>query len=91
MSAHVAHADRSPPTRADSDRGLTLLYVFTGAMVVMVGDVILAGAIGHMWILVPVMGVFLLMTFGVFVVIMRLLADDGEGQVPDAFCEGAKR
>lgn len=79
-------APRQPdpsPAPADRDRGLTLLYVFTGAMAIMVGDVVLAAAIGHMWILVPVMGIHLLMTFAVFAVIMRLLAD-GEGEVPDA-------
>jgi hypothetical protein len=65
---------------ADRDRGLSLLYVFSGAIVVMVADVTLAAAVGHMWILVPVMGIHLLMTLAVFVAIMHLLAD---GEVPD--------
>ena len=69
--------------RASRDRGMSLLYVFTGATVIMVGDVVLAGSVGHMWILVPVMAIHLLMTFGVFAAIMHLLADEGEGEVPD--------
>jgi hypothetical protein len=52
-------------------------------MVVMVGDVVLATAIGHLWILVPVMGIHLLMTWAVFVAIMRLLADGAQSEVPD--------
>src|SRR5689334_16639372 len=89
-AGHPLRAARLAPPRADPspapanrDRGMTLLYVFTGATAIMVGDVVLAAAVGQMWILVPVMAIHLLMTFAVFAVIMRLLADDGEGEVPD--------
>jgi hypothetical protein len=78
MAPRPSGSDRAASEEPrDRDRGLSLLYVFTGATVIMVGDVVLAAAIGHMWILVPVMGVHLLMTVAVFVAIMRLLADDG--------------
>jgi hypothetical protein len=89
LKPHSARADEPPqpegsstaPTEPDSP--LTLLYVFLGAMVIIVGDVVLAGAVEHFWILVPTMGIHLLLTFIVFAAIMRLLDDDGEGDVPD--------
>ena len=67
----------------DSDRGLGLLFSFVGALSVMVADVLVIGAVEESWILVPGFAVLLLVTAIVFVAIMRLLADDGEG-APDA-------
>jgi hypothetical protein len=44
---------------------------------IIVGAVVLANAVDSWWILIPVMAVDLLMTFGVLAGLMRLLADDG--------------
>jgi hypothetical protein len=66
------------------DRGIRLLLSFTGALLVMVADVILIGAVDRSWILIPGFAVLLVMTVIVFVAIMRLLADKGEDTTPDA-------
>jgi hypothetical protein len=69
---------RRPPARAsDRDRGLSLLYLFTAAMAVMVGAVLLAGAVDSWWILVLAAVLLGVTTFAVFAGIMRLLADEG--------------
>ena len=61
--------------RPDRDRGLVLLGWFLSATAVMVGVVLVASAVGQMWILVPGMGLHLLMTFFVLHAIVRLMAD----------------
>jgi hypothetical protein len=87
-AAHVAPpASRPEEPRAalpGRDRGLGLLMAFTGAVSVMVADVVLVGAVAQSWILIPGFAVLLLMTAIVFAEIMRLLADGGEEAVRDA-------
>ena len=61
--------------RLDRDRGLALLGWFVTATAVMVGVVLVASAVGHMWILVPGIGLHLLMTGFVLHAIVRLMAD----------------
>jgi hypothetical protein len=56
------------------DRGLGLLYWFVVATAIMVGTVLVASAVGKMWILVPAMVVHLSMTFFVLSAIVRLMA-----------------
>jgi hypothetical protein len=51
--------------------------VFFAATMLMVVAVVLVGAVDQMWVLVPVMLVHLLATFGVLVAIMQLLGTDG--------------
>jgi hypothetical protein len=75
--------DRGPAPR-DPDRGLSLLGSFVGALAIMVGDVVVIGAVGESWILIPGGVVMVLMTLIVFAVIIRLLADTGENGAPDA-------
>jgi hypothetical protein len=70
--------------RPDVDRGLSLLFSFVGAIVVMVGGVVVMGAVEQPWILIPGFAVLLLATATVFAAIMRLLADDGEDATADA-------
>lgn len=48
------------------------------ASLAIVGAVVLAGAVDRWWILVPVMCVFFVSTFGVLASIMRLLRDSGD-------------
>ena len=61
--------------RQDGDRGLSLLVVFTFAMLLIVGLATLAAAIDRMWILAPVMGIDLVVTGLVIATIARLLND----------------
>jgi hypothetical protein len=58
--------------------GLGPLWMFLVASLAIVGAVVLAGAVGRWWILVPVMCVFFASTFGVLASIMRLLRDSGD-------------
>jgi len=74
--AHDPHDPRPAP--ADRDRGLGLLYSFVGAATIMVGDVVVVGAVEQSWVLIPGFAVLLAMTLIVFRGIMRLLADGGE-------------
>jgi hypothetical protein len=73
-----------PETPRGPDRGIGLLLSFTGALSVMVADVIVVGAVDRSWILIPGFAVLLLMVEIVFAAIMRLLADSGEDTSPDA-------
>jgi hypothetical protein len=50
--------------------------VFFGATILMVVAVVLVGAVGQWWVLVPVMLVDLTVTFAVLASIVRLLGDD---------------
>ena len=61
------------------DRGLTLLTVFTLAMLVMIGLAALTAIVGEWWILVPVMTVDLAVTAAVLASLVRLL-NSGDGQ-----------
>jgi hypothetical protein len=79
-----AQPEKPPPDVPGPDRGLSLLFAFTGALAVMVADVLVIGAVGESWILIPGFAVLLLMTAIVFTMIMRLLADSGEKANPDA-------
>jgi hypothetical protein len=56
--------------------GEFLLLVFFGATILMVVAVVLVGAVGQWWVLVPVMLVDLTVTFAVLASIVRLLGDD---------------
>jgi hypothetical protein len=69
--------DRDPPPIRD--RGLTLLIVFTTAMLVMVGLAALTAVVGRWWILVPVMAVDLAATAAVLASVAKLL-NDGDGR-----------
>jgi hypothetical protein len=56
--------------------GEFLLLVFLGATIIMVVAVVLVGAVGQWWVLVPVMLVDLTVTFVVLASIVRLIDDD---------------
>ena len=68
-----------PEPRPERDRGLTLLAVFTFAMLLIVGLATLAAAIDRMWVLAPVMAIDLGVTVLVIATIARLLNDDDDG------------
>jgi hypothetical protein len=69
--------DRDPsPIR---DRGLTLLIVFTIAMLAIVGLAAITAVVGRWWILVPVMAVDLAATAAVLASVARLM-NDGDGR-----------
>jgi hypothetical protein len=74
-------SQESRATPLGPDRGISLLLAFTGATTVMVGDVVVVGAVGQSWILIPGVLVLLSMAAIVFAAIMRLLAD---GDTPDS-------
>jgi hypothetical protein len=75
------HREQNPDSeqRPDRDRGLTLLVVFTSAMLLIVALAALAAAIGRMWILAPVMAIDLGVTGLVITTIARLLDDSDDG------------
>jgi hypothetical protein len=92
MSAQLEHphAPVAPPrlvpshaASPDRDRGMSLLLSFVVAVSVMVADVVVIGAVGQSWVLIPGFAVLLLMATIIFRSIMRLLAD-GEVTGPDA-------
>ena len=68
-----------PEPRQERDRGLTLLAVFTFAMLLIVGLAALAAAVDRMWILAPVMAIDLAVTGLVITTIARLLNDGDDG------------
>jgi hypothetical protein len=74
-----------PPQRPEPDsgplrdHGLTLLTVFTFAMLVMIGLAVLTAIVGEWWILVPVMMVDFAVTTAVLASLVRLL-NSGDGQ-----------
>ena len=57
--------------------GEFLFLVFFIAVVIMVVAVVLVGAVGQWWVLVPVMLVDFAATFAVIVAIVQLLGADG--------------
>lgn len=76
-TAQITAAERdAAPLR---DHGLSLIAVFTAAMLVMVGLAVLTAIVGQWWILVPVMIVDLAATTAVLASIASLLAD-GDGR-----------
>jgi hypothetical protein len=70
---HAQRADAEP--HEDRDRGLSLLGVFTCAMLLIVGLASLTAVLGQMWILAPVMAIDLTVTGLVIATIARLLRD----------------
>ena len=71
--ARRRRSERRPPPQAD--HGLTLLIVFTASALFVVALVVLAGAVGHMWILVPIMIADFTVTAAVVVAVAKLLED----------------
>jgi hypothetical protein len=63
---------------AVADRSSGVLLLPLGAVLVMVVDVIVVGAVGRLWILIPAIAVDLLVILTLTVAIFRLLGDDGE-------------
>jgi hypothetical protein len=74
---------KSPPIVRPSrgagglSRGDYLFIAFFVAATIMVIAVVLVGAVGRMWVLVPVMLVDFMVTFAVIAVLVSLLGDDG--------------
>jgi hypothetical protein len=68
-----AAAQRGPPPQAD--HGLTLLIIFTASALLVVALVVVAGAVGQMWILAPIMIVDFAVTAAVLVTVAKLLED----------------
>jgi len=66
---------------AVADRFSGVLLLPLGAVLVMVADVIVVGAVGRLWILIPAIAFDLLVILTLTVAILRLLGDDG-GDVP---------
>ncbi len=85
MNAQLAHESRPlrvrPPSPPSPDRGTGLLLSFVVGVSVMVADVVIIGAVGQSWILIPGFAVLLLTAALVFRMIMSLLHD---GESPDA-------
>jgi hypothetical protein len=65
--------ERRPPPQAD--HGLTLLIIFTSSALLVVVLVVLAGAVGEMWILAPIMVIDFAVTAAVLVTVAKLLED----------------
>lgn len=83
-------ADRPPPhenapavgprdTSPIRDHGLTLLTVFTLAMLLVVGLATITAIVGRWWILIPVMAVDLALTGAMLASVAKLL-NDGDGR-----------
>lgn len=66
--------DRRPSSTVD--RGLILLVVFTASALLIVALVVLVGAVGSWWILIPVMMADLAVTAAVLVTVARLIEGD---------------
>jgi hypothetical protein len=78
VDAPLPKSPLRPSPGADGlSRGDYLFLVFFAATMIMVLAVVLVGAVDQMWVLVPVMLVHLLATFGVIVAIVQLLGTDG--------------
>jgi hypothetical protein len=67
----------APASPAVADRFSGVLLLPLGAVLVMVADVIVVGAVGRLWILIPAIAVDLLVILTLTVAIWRLLGDDG--------------
>jgi hypothetical protein len=68
----------APASPAVADRSSGVLLLPLGAVLVMVADVIVVGAVGRLWILIPAIAVDLLVILTLTVAIWRLLGDAGE-------------
>jgi hypothetical protein len=68
---------RRSPGAGGLSRGDHLFLVFFLATIIMVIAVVLVGAVGQMWVLVPVMLVDLTVTFAVIATLVSLIGDDG--------------
>jgi len=79
MSHFIDRRRAAPIPPGGRDRGLTLLVVFTFAMLLIVGLATLAAAIDRMWVLAPVMAIDLGVTGLVIATIARLLNDGDDG------------
>ena len=66
-----SYLEGSPPPKPD--RGLGLLIVFTGGVLVMVALISLTAVVGTWWMLIPVMTVDFAVTVAVLASIVRLL------------------
>jgi hypothetical protein len=69
---HPAARRGAPP---QADHGLTLLIIFTASALLIVALVVVAGAVGQMWVLAPVMVVDFAVTAAVLVTVAKLLED----------------
>jgi hypothetical protein len=67
--------ERRPPPQAD--HGLTLFLIFTASALFIVALVVLAGAVGQMWILAPIMVADFAVTAAVLIIVVKLLTDAG--------------
>jgi hypothetical protein len=61
------------------DRGLRVLLAFVAAVMIMVVAVVLVGAVGQWWVLVPVMLVDFIVTSVVLALVVELLGDGSGG------------
>ena len=61
------------------DRGMSLLTVFTVAMLAIVGLAVLTAIVARWWILIPVMAVDLTVTAAVLATVVHLM-NDGDGR-----------
>jgi hypothetical protein len=75
VTKELAPASNAPRARAPSAQGL--LFAFVIGILAMTVAVVVTNAVGHWWILIPVMCLDLAVTFGVVASIVRLLDDDG--------------
>jgi hypothetical protein len=66
-----SYPDGPPPPKPD--RGLGLLIVFTGGVLVMVALISLIAVVGTWWMLIPVMTIDFAVTVAVLASIVRLL------------------
>jgi hypothetical protein len=71
FQAKPSMPQRRPPPQAD--HGLTLLIIFTSSALLVVALVVLAGAVGQMWILVPIMIIDFAVTAAVLLTVAKLL------------------
>ena len=78
MSAQLADPRPSAQAFEYADRGIGLLLRFTGGISVMVADVVVIGAVGRFWVLIPGFAVLLITAAVIFTGIMRLLQDGAE-------------
>jgi sulfide:quinone oxidoreductase len=77
---HVTIEAPAPPPRrprasGSADHGLTLLIVFTASALLIVALVVVAGAVGQMWILTPIMIIDFAVTAAVLMTVAKLLED----------------
>jgi hypothetical protein len=79
--ATVAVEKRGPaskPTRARPPSAQGLLFAFVIGILLMTVAVVVVNAVGHWWILIPVMLVDVAVTFGIIASVVRLLFDAGD-------------